>query len=343
MRVTSALLVTATTLASACGGARPLEGNGGAGSGVVTVDASRQAPYGYFYANSVDGGKIFAVQAGGGSPELLAAGANGDNLGDAFAFDDANVYYSVERSSADMGLSGAVLALSPSGGAPRTLVDGLDSVKHIAVDAQNVYFASMAVTDGPGTPFIGSVAKAGGAVQRLVELSSADGVSDLAVANDFLYWTQPDGRVRRVPAAGGAAETLVSGEASPLAIAADATGVYWLALGQTGVDCTARDGALRHLASGAGAPTTLASGLAGARSLALGDGAVFWSTAGFFCNVGGEGLGSVFELTAANPSPRALATGVTGPSDLFVAPSIVYFTTIVDENTYTLAPVAKKP
>ena len=255
-------------------------------------------PYGYFYVDPVGHGRIFAVPAGGGAPVVLASGDDAETIGMALAFDDANVYFVDERTSADAdaGTSRSLVALAAYTGARQTLAGGLDDVTLMAVDGDDVTFASWKVNpDGEGG-YIARVAKAGGPLRYVADLVDDQQPQGLTVDAGYVYWTQRDGTVRRVSIDGGTPEDIMPGELNPREIAVSGTSVYWLLAGTPGVDCVATDGAVRRVTPGTFQVTTLAQGLAGVRSLVSGGGAIYWSMTGSFCNVGGQGKGAVFSL-----------------------------------------------
>lgn len=351
MRSVRLLAILTAVVAAACGAATPLDsgagspGGGGAGGSSVVAQGQGQAPYAYFYAGDPAGtGKIYAVPAGGGAPVLLVVGSAGDQIGFALSFDDTNLYYgNYQESAGAIGARSSLVMHPIYAGAPVDLVEGVDQFRAIATDDQNVYFM---VFNGSTnlTGFIGSVPKTGGAVQPLVELAVSEIGNGLTVGGGFVYWTQTDGAVRRVPVLGGNPETLASGELNPGEIAVVGSDVYWLSAGTQQTDCTPLDGAVRHLTPGAGAPTTVAAKLAGVTSLAVGGGDVFWSTSGPMCApTVASRSGTVFELRAKDSSPRVLASNLTYPSDLVSAGGTLYLMAYASADSLDPAPMAISP
>ncbi len=301
----------------------------------VACGGSDNGTYAYYYAHA---DRIYQVPAGGGIPVILASSSNGHELGRALAFDAKDVYYSDEVGTPPVS---SLLVRPRAGGTSSPIASGLDAVPAIASAGDDVFFTDWAFFAAVPSGFIGRVSRSGGAVQRLAELTDPAAIpSGLAVFAGYVYWTQTDGAVLRVPAAGGSAETLASGEVAPAGIAVNASGATWLDAGHWGIDCTPTDGQVRRLPAGADAPVTLAAGLEGAFSLSLADTAIFWTTEGLVCNGIGQGRGSVFELAAGAAEPQPRSTGQWAPSNLFVDGTTVYFTTLVDANTNTVAPVA---
>jgi hypothetical protein len=301
------------------------------------------ASYSYFYAESGDGARVLAVRTGTASSVRLASALPGHQLNGVLAFDQQLVYFADEQIPAgnDLPSGGRVMAIPRLGGVPTALMSGLDEIYGMAVNGEALYLLDVADTGDTISSFVGRLPLAGGDVQHLADIPGAQAFPiGIAVHAGYVYWTQRDGNVLRVPAGGGATEALASGEQNPGAIAVDDGGAYWLNAVSLGVDCTPANGALRRLDAGATAAVTLASGLAGAASLAIDTNGAYWSTAGSICisTHGRFDVGTVFGLSAANPAPFTASAQLTGPSNLFLDEQTLYFT--VEDSTGAMTPVA---
>jgi hypothetical protein len=148
--------------------------------------------------------------------------------------------------------------------------EGLRRPYGLAQDAARLYWTDRGVEGDPASGAIRSVAKQGGPVATLTT-----GVSPWAyfccVAAGRVYWTEYDtGRVRRVAAGGGPAETWEQGLESPGQIAARDGVVYWVEYGGN---------AVRSRATGARAAGLVARA-EGPQAVAVDDEAVYWTETG---------------------------------------------------------------
>ncbi len=314
--------------------------------GCSSAGSSSLETYGYAYANPLNGGMIYAVPRGGGAPLLLAAGQRADNLGSVFTFDGSNAYYSDEVYTPDAGSSyvTSLVSIPLSGGTPLTIASGLgDFVTALAVDAKNVYFIDTMTPVDPATQTaVSSIDKVplAGGAVETV-VSGEPQPYTLAVAGGFLYWGDSNSDIRRMSTNGGAIETLATNQEAIRAIAVDATGVYWVNNGQLSIDCGSSGGSIVALRSGSAQPTTLVGDLANAGSIAVFQGAVYFS---FAAPVGCQfGAGSDGEVARTAPGETAtLASALSEPSNLFADSTAFYYTTVAfgDAGDYIYEPHA---
>jgi hypothetical protein len=321
----------------------------GLGCGASGAPASHVpgSAWAYVYANPVDFGKIFGVPFGGGTSTTLAMGGN-IGIGAHLTFDGARIYYSVE-SFDDAGLPTYSLGFMPiAGGASSTLVSSdPSSIAGIASNGQALYVSRQNDTVNAGGyatlhGFIEAI-PVGGTPAKLQTVSAELG--GVAVDGRYVYWTQTfdgtsaqaSGSIHRTALAGGADETLATGQLYPVQVALDASGIYWINLGTPGRDCTSRDGTLMRLAPASTSPVVLMSGLQGPGSIAVRGGNVYVATAGAYCNVGGDGLGTIYKVASASGQPTAIVSGITGPQNLYADGTYLYFTKVVDSFNGVLA------
>jgi hypothetical protein len=181
-------------------------------------------------------------------PVLLGPGNRG------IAVDTNNVYVGIS----DYGDAGAsILRMPKDGGAFTFLATNQGGMYSLAIDSQNVYWAS-------GTA-VASAPLAGGTPTTLA--TNQDSSQGVAVDANNVYWTTYlGGTVMSVPIGGGNPTTLASNWLEATAIAVDATDVYW-------ADYL---GATAMVPIGGGSPSAV-SGVHGAQSLAVDSTNLYWS------------------------------------------------------------------
>jgi len=154
------------------------------------------------------------------------------------------------------------------------LASGHDNAVAIAVDGQNVYWA----TAGK----MGSIVRVptqGGTPVTLATLQNHP--VSLALDAGHLYWLNqgdlPDnGTVMSLPLGGGAPVTVASGQPDPQAIAVDSSRVYWTNFGPP--DGGLPNGYVVSVPVGGGTPTTLATAGTLPAGIAVDDGYVYWAS-----------------------------------------------------------------
>ncbi|MCB1994640.1 MAG: hypothetical protein KDG57_01975 [Rhodoferax sp.] len=211
---------------------------------------------------------------------------------EAFARDEANVYWTTSKASND---GGRGLVRYPLAGGEGTVLAHDGAFFGVAVGAGSVYFADGAVGEIKRVPATGGdveivatgasgpravavddqsvywvdtappcglkKAPVGGGDVTVVVADSCGSTRGLALDAGNAYWVdssddvQTGGAVRTVPLEGGADVVLGSSPASPVDIAVDDSGIYWLENGTTPDD--APYGALKYLSYDGGTPTVL--------------------------------------------------------------------------------------
>lgn len=155
------------------------------------------------------------------------------------------------------------------------------------------------------------------------QLASSDEPWGIAVHAGTVYWVDASGTVMSVPAGGGTAVTLASGQSRPSSIAVDDSNVYWTNAGQqtcmsqSGACGSNPDGSLVSLPLAGGAPKTLASGLCGPDSIAVDTNDVYFAD-------GGDGMVGKVAKTGGNPVVIASAQTLLG--SIAVDATSVYWT-----------------
>jgi sugar lactone lactonase YvrE len=191
------------------------------------------------------------------------------------ALDETNVYFTTP-------ISGEVRFVPKQGGAATSLAANLESPEAIAVDDQDVFFATKTS--------IAKVAKSGGTPTVLA--SQQDTIWDLALDADFVYWaTDRDcGALKRVPKNSTQRQTLSSDQGWPWAIAVDDSFLYWID-GQAGR-------VMKLDKSGAGVPVLLAS-RGSARRMAI-------DASGVYAQAGGD----ILSIASTGGEPVTLAADI---------------------------------
>ncbi len=324
-------------------GSSSSSGSGGStssGAGSTTDGHTPGRTWAYVYEN---GGTIFGVPFGGSTSTVVATGGN---LGPQVTFDTARIYTTSE-STGDAGLPLYSIDSLPLAGGPLSSLEANVpwpiAITAMASNGTTLYVAKQENTllDGGYTSVHGvieAIPSTGGA-PVLVQSVAAE-LGGVAADQHYVYWTQTydgsdggpgsvSGSVHRALLAGGADETLASGQLDPIQVAVDSSGIYWLNVGTPGRDCTSTDGSVLRLPPGATTPVTVATGLQGPSSLAVGGGNAYFATLGAYCNSSGAGLGSVHKV-AASGQATTVASGLTTPQNLYADGTYLYFTTVVD-------------
>jgi hypothetical protein len=169
----------------------------------------------------------------------------------------------------------------------------------IAVDATSVYWTAS-----------GTVMKAPVEGGDSITLASGSIPCGIAVDATSVYWTdRGNGKVMKVPLAGGTPAILASGQRAPNGIAVDATSVYWT----DPVPCTnptCPGGTVMKLSLGGGTPTPLASDQTDPRFVAVDATNVYWVTDSGAMKVPLSG-GAPSPLSSANVNVGGIAADAT--------------------------------
>lgn len=161
----------------------------------------------------------------GSSPEACGARTIATGLGrvDAIAFAGDSVFVAA-YDAADVT---AITRVPLSGDASTTLASGepLVAANGLAANGTHVYWETI---DGA----LERVAIDGGSPERL---SEGNGVSAIALDDDFVYYAGPDWSIARMPLDGGDAETVVAGQPDrrPGNLRVVAGEIYWVARAAT--------------------------------------------------------------------------------------------------------------
>jgi hypothetical protein len=195
----------------------------------------------------------------GGTVEVLAASdtSQGQSWGQ-LALDDASVYW--VNGGQPPTMVGEVMRVAKPGGPVTVIAAGQHNPRDVVANDRYVYWAAL---DG-----IWRWSKGPSTVEHLVDSAIATaGVEDLALDDQFLYWT--DGRgVRRLPLGGGAPTTVFSSGASGVRLN---NGCLYLAV---------PTGLVRLSISGGPVAPLLGWGDDIPVSFSVDDLGVYWSTAG---------------------------------------------------------------
>lgn len=144
--------------------------------------------------------------------------------------------------------AGTVSRVARAGGAVQVLAEGQNLVQSLALDQNNVYW----LNNGFGTPSLQKLPLAGGEPVEIASTTDAN-LASLAIDATYAYWGG-SGSIVKTPLAGGAEETLASGQLNNGALAIDSTNVYWLNYGDG-----ANTGSVMKVPKAGGTAVTLAS------------------------------------------------------------------------------------
>jgi hypothetical protein len=216
--------------------------------------------------------------------------------------DDNFIYF------ADWGYD-EIQRISITGGVTETLANASGLIYHraLAIDDEYLYFG-----DEAG---IHRVLKSGGSVE---DLSPNNDTSVMVADDTHLYWTEGaigGGAIRRMPKAGGAEETLRSGNVldNPGSIAVDETYVYWTELGSGKARRVAKDGSGDILDYVPEQPSYSAS------SIAVNDTYVFWT------DTTGSADGRVRRVPKGGGTVEDIALGQFGPGGIQLSLTHIYW------------------
>jgi len=249
----------------------------------IAVDATS------VYWATIDGA-VVKVPTAGGALTTLATGANNPNV-TAIAVDERSVYWTTLAAlecalPPGIGLfcGGAVMRVPKGGGSSTVLATGQTGPHALAIDATNVYWATLACPSDGGA-CLGAVNQApkGGLSDGGAPTALAWG-QPVAVAVDAMHVYFADegpavngaasGVIKSVAIGGGDVTVLASAQSHPSAIAVDAGNVYWVN----------QSGTVLSVPKSGGSPTTLASGQLIPLAVAVDGTSLYWTNQGTGAN-----------------------------------------------------------
>jgi hypothetical protein len=218
--------LTALVWAAACAGTAPVEeggaiaGSGGASAGSESGGGDGEDGGSSSGGTSEDGGSSSRGTSASPSAgmQVLHEGEDDPSL---IALDDRFIYWATREA----------LRQAPLDGGPPVSLVSLASIRAIVPSGDHVYFTQSSFGAGQ----VARVPRAGGEAQRI---ASGTSPSQLAVADGFVYWSDPGtsidtGQIFRAALDGSEVTPLAQGLASPSDVAIDADHVYFSSSGQS--------------------------------------------------------------------------------------------------------------
>ena len=265
-------------------------GGGGAGGTVAAtpVASGEDSPR----AVAVDDGAVYwttttairqIAKTGGTAMTLFSSQGSGDTL----IVDGTKLYW--RNSITPTG----VFSGPTSGGQATMVVGGLPST--YALDADSIYWVDA------GDLMLWRTSKAGGGSPQM--LAGPGTFGTLVVDDQYIYWAEGAGRVRRIAKTGGAISDLRPADAAAGLSASWTTmddGYIYFA----GDAATAQSAALIRVEKTGGAGTMLAGALDTADAIAVGGDAVYWLTRG------DSDSGYLARIPKTGGAPTILTSGI---------------------------------
>jgi hypothetical protein len=237
------------------------------GTDLTTLASDQTSPlaialddqYVYWSKNDINHtGSIMRIPLSGGSPAVFAPA----QVVNGIAVDATNLYWP-DRSNLD---DGTIVKALRTDGSMETIATGQSGPGGIAIDATSVYWANfrgtvMRLPLGGGTP-----------TELSSEPSSGTGPGSIAIDSTTVYWTHSGGTgmVRRVPIAGGIADTLATGQEWPQELVVSDGYLYWTNSGDS------VEGAVMKMLVTGGSAQRIAVGK-GPSGLAVDSNHVYWT------------------------------------------------------------------
>ena len=278
------------------------------------------------------------------TPSIVSSGQSGPS---SIATDGINLYFADAT-------GGSIVMVPAAGGTATTLATGQSSPGGIAVDGANVYWTNKGTNAVAADGGVGAYNQDGTVLQvpiaggtPITLAMNQDFPVGIAVMGSVVYWVNSSGgTVMSAPVGpvdGGSVTTLVTGQASPWAIAASAVtqSIYWLDRGTVQNEHT--DGALVRMTPepaqlpDGGAITVLTAGLQDPAGIALDSTNIYWTDLGTLANSYKDG--AVLSIPIVGGKTTPLAVNQEGPTSVAVDTRNVYWTNYVSR-TVTSAPLA---
>jgi hypothetical protein len=193
-------------------------------------------------------------------------------------------------------------------------------INNIVVDSAYVYF-SMLISDSNGASPSGAVGRCSisgcGSTLETIATSPDAQLYGLALDSGVLYWSKyaANGSISRLVLDGRSSpETIATGQAMPLQLAAFGGRVYWTSPGTSTVVSVS--------ALGGEPPTILARGQQAPWGIAVDASGVYWTN-----NDGDhDGAGLVMKLSPGSSTPIPLASGQSRPGHVRIDDAYAYWT-----------------
>ena len=259
----------------------------------IDLGSSKGGPDGSTINPVGEAGPAASIDCEGGSCMTLAVDAIGHPV--LIAVDGSKVYWTTPVGGSNGVSIGFVKSVPVAGGTPSTLASGQNFPFGIAVDSTSVYWTTLAPSSGPQVVNDGRVQKLPVAGGPAAQLvgNRTSGCMNVAVGKSGVYWIEDGGGVFGVPLGGGPVTTIGATEDRHGGIAVDATRAYW-------TDTTL--GIVEAAPLAGGTSVTLAAAQDRPYGIAVDSENVYWTTSD-----------SVLSAPLAGGTPTTIATGQAEP------------------------------
>jgi hypothetical protein len=241
-------------------------------------------------------GLVMSIPAVGGTPTALVPAQKDPKR---VISDGTSIFFTNGGYETDGGTAGGGVFQAGAAGAAPTLLTAAKFPIDLVIVGTNLIFSDMDANA------ILSVPKTGGAA---TQLTVAEGVRFMATDGNNTFYTSSAGTVNKLPASGGQAQVLATGQGDPRGIAVDSGYVYWANYG---------DGNISRVSSLGGAVQVLATGQSRPLAIAADSANAYWTNLG---------AGTIAKVPISGGAVTAIAADQAAPWGIDLDNTHVYWT-----------------